>query len=130
MATTQFEVILYVSDQSRSTEFYSKLFQKSPELNVPGMTEFVLADNLKLGLMPESGIGKILMDTTPDPASGNGIPRCELYLRTDNIEESFDLAKKAGAIEISEIKSRDWGDRVCYFADFDGHIIAFATADD
>jgi len=120
------EIILYVADQPESRNFYSALLGKQPDLDVPGMTEFYLADNLKLGLMPENGIAKILLDKTPHPREGSGIPRCELYLYTDNIEEAFEVAKKAGAKEISGIENRDWGDQVGYVADPDGHIIAFA----
>lgn len=100
---------------------------RQPVLDVFGMTEFVLADNLKLGLMPEDGIAKILADKTAHPSAGNGIPRCELYLHTDDIEEAFERAKAAGATEINRIGERDWGETVGYLADFDGHIIAFAT---
>ena len=76
--------------------------------------------------MPENGIAKILAGKTPHPSTGNGIPRSELYLHTDNIEESFTRAIKNGAKEISTIQDRDWGDTVGYVADLDGHIIAFA----
>lgn len=86
------EIILYVEDQNRSKEFYSKLLNMQPVLDVPGMTEFKLNENLILGLMPENSVAKILGDKNPHPATGNGIPRCELYLRTDNIEESFKTA--------------------------------------
>lgn len=120
------QTILYVSDQQASAEFYAKLFRQKPDLNVPGMTEFTLADNCKLGLMPNKGIAKILSGKTPDPELGNGIPRCELYLYVENIELEFDNAVKAGARLISPLEDRDWGDRACYFADRDGHIIAFA----
>ena len=65
-------------------------------------------------------------DKTPHPNSGNGIPRCELYILLENIEEVFNKAIQAGATEISPIQDRDWGDSVGYLADFDGHIIAFA----
>lgn len=126
MSINQYQIILYVADQQKSKNFYSVILQKSPDLDVPGMTEFILADNLKLGLMPENGIAKILLDKTPHPNKGNGIPRCELYLIVDNIEEVFTLAKKSGAKEISKIQNRDWGDSVGYISDFDGHIIAFA----
>lgn len=120
------ETILYVNDQQASADFYSKLFRQNPDLNVPGMTEFKLAENSKLGLMPNNGIAKILSDKTPHPDQGNGIPRCELYFYVENIELEFDNATKIGAKLISKIKDRDWGDRVCYFSDIDGHIIAFA----
>jgi uncharacterized glyoxalase superfamily protein PhnB len=120
------ETILYVNDQQASAEFYTKLFRQNPDLNVPGITEFNLAKNCKLGLMPNKGIAKILSGKTPHPEQGNGIPRCELYFIVDNIELEFENATKIGAKLVCEIKDQDWGDRVCYFADIDGHIIAFA----
>lgn len=120
------ETILYVSDQKRSMEFYRKIFRKSPELDVPGMTEFIISKNCKLGLMPNNGIARILGDKTPHPASGSGIPRCELYLHVDDIQLEYDNAVESGAVLISPIAERNWGDTVCYFSDPDGHIIAFA----
>lgn len=118
--------ILYVQDQKKSSEFYQKVFRKNPDLNVPGMTEFQISENCKIGIMPCSGIAKILRNKTPNPNQGNGIPRCELYLYVDNIQLEFENALKAKAKLISPIEDRDWGDKVCYFSDFDGHIIAFA----
>lgn len=120
------ETILYVHNQAASSAFYTKIFRQNPELNVPGMTEFRLAENCKLGLMPNNGIAKILSGKTPHPDLGNGIPRCELYFYVENIEFELDNAIKSGAKLISPIEDRDWGDKACYFADLDGHIIAFA----
>jgi uncharacterized glyoxalase superfamily protein PhnB len=126
MDAGHFEIILYVKEQQQSTVFYASVLEKQPHLNVPGMTEFILAQNLKLGLMPEAGIAKILMDKTPHPASGNGIPRCELYMRVENVEDVFSRSISVGAREISAIAPRDWGDTVGYVSDPDGHILAFA----
>lgn len=119
-------IILYVTDQNESTKFYRTLLQKEPCLMVPGMTEFLLSDNLKLGLMPNEGIAKIIGSVTPHPSLGKGIPRCELYFYTDNLEASFQLALDSGATLVSPIASRDWGDTVGYLADCDGHILALA----
>lgn len=90
------------------------------------MTEFILAENFKFGIMPNKGIAKILKNKTPQPDKGNGIPRCELYLYVENIETEFKNAIKSGAKLISPIADRDWNDKACYFSDIDGHIIAFA----
>ena len=125
--TTHLEFILYVSNQEKSRDFYQILLQQKPSLDVSGMTEFTLNDFVKIGLMPNDGIAKIITPKLPHPTSGIGIPRCELYLQVDNIESIFEEAKQAGATEISPITLRDWGDYVGYISDFDGHVIALAT---
>ena len=38
----------------------------------------------------------------------------------------FENAINSGAKLISPIIERNWGDKACYFADPDGHVIAFA----
>lgn len=126
MTKPEYIIILYVADQQLSKDFYTKLLHLEPVLDVPGMTEFNLLEGLKLGLMPENGIARILGDKLPHPASGKGIPRCELYLIVENPEEKFLTAIDYGAIEISKIQERDWGHSVGYVSDPDGHIIAFA----
>jgi uncharacterized glyoxalase superfamily protein PhnB len=67
-----------------------------------------------------------LGDKVPHPDTGNGIPGCELYFYVENVQIEFDNALRAGAQLISPVADRDWGDKVCYFADADDHIIAFA----
>ncbi len=121
------QFILYVSDQQRSRDFYEKILGFKPSLDVPGMTEFLLAESCKLGIMPEKGIAKILLDKVPHPETGSGIPRCELYLNVDNAEMYYKRAIDSGAKEVSSVKKRDWGDIAGYVADPDGHIIAFAS---
>ncbi len=122
----QIEFILYVADQEKSRNFYENVLGIKPCLDVPGMTEFRLAENIKLGLMPNNGIAKILADKTPHPNQGQGIPRCELYLKVENPSEYLKRGINAGAKEISKLESRDWGDKTGYISDLDGHIIAFA----
>ncbi|MBI5540158.1 MAG: VOC family protein [Bacteroidia bacterium] len=126
MDKTKFEIILYCKDQQKSRDFYSGILNKTPILDVAGMTEFQLTPEVKLGLMPEKGIVKILENKTPDPASGNGIPRCELYLYVNDPEFEFNKSIQHGAKEISMATIRDWGDIVAYISDLDGHIVAFA----
>ena len=38
----------------------------------------------------------------------------------------FNNALESGALLISPIEDRNWGDKACYLSDSDGHIIAFA----
>lgn len=120
------EFILYVSDQTASTIFYQEILEQLPVVNVPGMTEFLFSEDCKLGLMPNHGIAKILGDRLPHPDQGVGIPRSELYLYVDHVEERYNKAIQAGAKAVNPVCERDWGDTVGYVTDRDGHIIAFA----
>lgn len=97
-----------------------------PRLDAPGMTEFLLPGGAVLGLMPESGIRRLLGSALPDPARGTGIPRAELYLLVPNPDESHKRALAAGAAELSPLCARNWGHSAAYSLDPDGHVLAFA----
>jgi len=90
------------------------------------MTEFTLKNGVMIGLMPNDGIAKIIGNTFPHPSEGSGIPRCELYLKLENAQNYVDRALKAGAVLVSPMQERPWGDITAYIADEDGHILAFA----
>jgi catechol 2,3-dioxygenase-like lactoylglutathione lyase family enzyme len=118
--------ILYVADQQRSKAFYETVLRQAPRLHVPGMTEFELSPGAVLGLMPEAGIRSLLGAALPDPTAGRGIPRAELYLVVPGPDEFHRRALEAGARELSALAPRNWGDRVAYSLDLDGHVLAFA----
>ena len=126
MHLTAVQIILFVADQQRSRDFYSGLLELDPVTDVPGMTEFALP-GIRLGLMQESGIIKILKDAVPNPAEASGVPRCELYLGCTDVDAAFHNALKMGAVPVSPPQPRNWGDTAGYVACPDGHIIAFAS---
>lgn len=119
-------LILYVKDQARSREFYAIVLGVAPRLDVPGMTEFELAAGCVLGLMPEKGIKRLLPEM-PDPEAGRGSPRAELYLTVPDPEVYHARALAAGALELSPMSPRGWGDRAAYSLDPDAHVLAFAA---
>ena len=123
-------VILYVADQTAATRFYTAALGYQPSLNLPGMTEFALTDGAALGLMPVAGIKRLLGDPLPDPARAAGVPRAELYLLVEEPGILHDRALAAGAVELSPLEGRDWGDLAAYSLDPDGHVIAFARRAD
>ena len=126
MRITASEFILYVADQSRSARFYSRVLGVEPTLDVPGMTEFALSPVCKLGLMPETSIARIISGPLPHPSNGSGVPRCELYLMVEDLDAALQNAEAAGARLVDVARDRDWGHRVAYYADPDGHVIALA----
>lgn len=126
MKITVAHLILFVSNQQQSTEFFEVVLQQEPRLNVPGMTEFSLGQGVVLGLMPETGAAKIVSSVLPHPSMASGAPRCELYLYCDAPEDAARRALQIGGRLISAYSPRDWGDHAVYVADTDGHVVAFA----
>lgn len=122
------EFILYVKDQVQATTFYKAVLACEPTLNVPGMTEFELRDRVVLGLMPASGIRRLLGDSIQDPSLADQIPRAELYLSVDSAQEWVDRALAAGGKLLSPVTLKNWGDYAGYVADLDGHVLAFAQS--
>lgn len=126
---TKTHLILYVHDQATSTAFYATVLNQAPALDVPGMTEFHLGEGLILGLMPESGIKRLLGDALPNPSKGAGIPRAELYVVVDDPLAYHTRALAAGASNLSDLSLRNWGQEVAYCLDLDAHVLAFARED-
>lgn len=119
-------IILYVRNQRISKEFYCKVLKREPLVDVPGMTEFELGENILMGLMPNDGMARILGEKMPHPDTGYGIPRCELYLPVTDPDDGLRKLVEYGGKCISEGSLRNWGHHVAYGADPDEHIIAFA----
>jgi catechol 2,3-dioxygenase-like lactoylglutathione lyase family enzyme len=117
--------ILYVKDQDASSRFYASVLDRQPTLHVAGMTEFTLSDGCKLGLMPSTGIKRLLPEM-PDPGLADGVPRAEVYLTVPDPAGFHQRALEAGAVELSRLSRRPWGDIVAYSMDPDGHVLAFA----
>lgn len=109
--------VLYTKDLVKTKEFYSAIQAEIKQLEddkvVVGIGDF----NLHI----------ILADTEPfeeykyiadskEYGSGN-----IFYIETDNIEETFDLVKKAGGKIQSEIKENHWECRELLFEDPNGY---------
>jgi predicted enzyme related to lactoylglutathione lyase len=122
-------LILYVEDQERSRRFYAETLDQAPSLDVPGMTEFAIGADAILGIMPAAGIVRLLGGAIRDPREAAGVPRAEVYLVTADAASMLARALAAGGRELSPLAPRDWGHRVGYAADPDGHVVAFAEVD-
>lgn len=124
-AVARVNFILYVRDQRASAEFYRCVLATEPTLDVPGMTEFRLGDGVVLGLMPETGIERLLAGAV-HPVAAGPVPRAELYLLVDDPAACHARALAAGGRELSPLAARDWGEAAAYSQDPDGHVLAFA----
>lgn len=121
--------IFYVKDQQKARDLYAGLFLLEPSLDVPGMTEFIIGDKIKLGLMPSKNVHRIFETPVKHPDEAEGIPKCELYLVVENPEEYFQRGIELGFTVLSEIKKRNWEHSAGYLMDKDGNVIVFAKQD-
>jgi len=124
------ETVLFVADQARAAAFYEAVLAAAPRLDVPGMTEFELAPGSVLGLMPVTGIRRLLPTLAPRPeapaAAGRG-PTGELYLVVADPDALIGRAVAAGARLLDPLALRDWGHRAAYLLDPDGHLLVVAS---
>lgn len=119
-------IILYVKNQKHTTEFYSKVLNLIPTLDVPGMTEFTLLSGQKIGFMPEKGIQKIINHKEFHAEYQNRISRAELYLLVDEPQKYHLRSIELGGIELQPLQIMPWGDEAAYSMDADGHILVFS----
>lgn len=119
--------ILYVRDQETSMRFYQAVLGQQPHLHIPGMTEFRILEGCVLGLMPETGIKRLLGEAIEDSEKTNGIARAEVNLSIQNPNVFLERALAAGGRLLSPLEPRNWGDTAGYVADPDGHVVAFAS---
>ncbi len=65
---------------------------------------------------------------TPSGRTRGDASRAELYLEVDTPERWHARALAAGAVELSPLSLRGWGQEAAYSLDPDGHVLAFARA--
>jgi uncharacterized protein len=118
--------LLYVSDQRRSADFYKKVLQLEPILDVAGITEFRLKEGTVLAVMPVESAAK-LIGAQHFPESGpSRSPKAEVYLVVDDPASYHRRSLDCGGTELSPMQVRNWGHRAAYSLDPDGHVLAFA----
>jgi catechol 2,3-dioxygenase-like lactoylglutathione lyase family enzyme len=118
-------IILAVRDVSRATRFYREAFGWTQTVDVPVYAEFMLPDNLRLGLYERASFGANT-GVTPIEAVEGGLTSTELYLYADDFSLLVEQLENAGARELSSAQERSWGEEVAYFADPDGNVLALA----
>ena len=121
----QLLTILFVSDLARAVRFYDSVFEWPKTVDVPVYVEYELNVGARVGLMPQSNtahfLGRFGEGRYTDESA-----RAELYLSVPQAQEYIERLQIAGASQLSPPVQRDWGDRVGYWRDLDGYVIAIA----
>jgi len=118
--------IIYVKNFDKSKIFYELLFNKKPIIDEPGMAEFELPGGATLGIMPDLSLEKLFGEDFKIEKNRKTLPQTELYFLVKNALLLHNKALQLGATEIRTFSKMDWGHKVAYSINHDGHILAFS----
>ena len=120
--------ILYVSDVTKSIEFYEKSFGFTRKFVTPendygeletGQTTISFASTELANSNLKNGF--IASDLSHKPFA------TEIGLVTENVSEIVELAAKNGATILADPMEKPWGQTVAYVRDLDGFLIEICT---
>lgn len=117
--------ILAVEDLSRAVSFYTAGFNWPRIVDAPSYTEFELPGGMRLGIYERHGFGRNVGRTPARTAPGELTPT-EIYFHVDDIEAAIERLQDSGALLLSALAPREWGDEAAYFADPDGNVVVLA----
>jgi predicted enzyme related to lactoylglutathione lyase len=120
--------IIYVEDIEKTKLFYELLFNIKPIVDEPGMCEFELPDGSTLGIMPNTSLEKLFGKSFEKQKRRKALPQTEFYFVVDDAQAFHNRALQLGTSEIREFSEMDWGEKVAYSINHDGHILAFAES--
>ncbi|MBI1317159.1 glyoxalase [bacterium] len=123
---SEVEWIWFVDNPLHSAEFYGSVVERAPRLLLPTMVAFDIGPGMVLGLMRRQGIERLLGIETTSPRQAGA--QSELYWLRPDAAALYQRALSAGARNLSDFQDRDWGHRVAYVLDPDGHLLAFAES--
>ncbi len=117
--------VLAVSDLEKSTRFYREAFGWPVSAEEPVVTIFDLPCGSSLMVYDREAFGHNTGQAPELPPKG-AVSGTELYFHVEDLDESVERLRAAGARELSEPAPRPWGDEAAYFADPDGNVLVAA----
>ncbi len=126
MISGKIHFLLKVDDLNKSKIFYELLFASKPVVDEVNIVEFEINSGAILGLISDELLSNLFGNDLPERYSSKSSGISEVYLELTNADKYFEKSKQLGCIELSPFKERNWGHKVGYVLNHDGHIIAFA----
>lgn len=120
--------ILYVQDVTKSIEFYEKAFGFSRKFITPDNTYGELLTGETTLSFASTELAKTnLKDGFIESSNTNKPFAQEIGFTTDNVEEVYENAIKAGAIAEAPARFKPQGQTVAYVRDIDGFLVEICT---
>lgn len=114
-------VILAVDDLARAVSFYRIALGFMPAIETPVYVEL----REGIGLYQRDGFAR---NVGEEAGRVSGITATELYFRVPDVDVACARLTSAGGRLLSGLAPRPWGERVAYYADPDGNVVAVAQA--
>lgn len=118
--------ILAVTDVAKGLEFYRAALGWTDAVRTPVYAELVHPDGRRLGLYQRDGYERNTGRGVVPPPTEDMTTATELYLYAADLEASIRAFEAAGAVRLSELSPRDWGDAAAYYADPFGNVVVIA----
>ncbi len=120
--------ILYVEDVLRTVEFYEKAFGFVRKFITPENDYGELETGETTISFASNSLGEVNFKDSFEKINKTSKPfGVELAFTTENIEQDFHKALKAGATEYESLKEKPWGQKVGYVLDNNGFLIEICT---
>lgn len=120
--------VLYVPDVKATLGFYERAF---------GLKTAFLSENASFGALDTAPV--FLGFASLEMANSNwkgGVQRTrpegtpsafEVWLATEDVQDAYDLAIKAGCSPLAAPEKKPWGQIVAFVRDADGHVVELST---
>jgi lactoylglutathione lyase len=120
--------ILYVKDVAKSIDFYEKAFDCTRKFIAPNNEYGELnTGNTTLSFAQKDFIKSHLKDGFIEADLANKPFATEIAFTTDNVQETYNQAIKAGATPESEPEYKPHGQTVSYVRDLDGFLVEICS---
>lgn len=117
---------LAVEDAAKAIDFYKEAFGAQEVIRMPSPDGKVAHAELQIG---DSKL--MLSDPFPQsnvrPPSERGGPTASVFMYVEDVDATFEQAKRAGASEVTALEDMFWGDRFGTLSDPFGHVWSIAT---
>ena len=120
--------ILYVQDVTKSIDFYERAFGFKRKFIAPGNSYGELATGDTTLSFASTTLAKSNLKNGFVESSNKNKPfAIEIAFATENVEEVYKQAIKAGAVAEAPAKKKPQGQLVAYVRDLDGFLIEICT---
>lgn len=120
-------VILYVEDVQKTVIFYEKAFGLNRRFIHESGTYAEMETGTTALAFADEGVVKKSHSFRSNRCQDES-PGIEISLVTDHVEQIFDRAVQAGAIEIEKPTQKPWGQLVSYVKDNNGCLVEICSA--